>query len=71
MIDLRKMRKVTVDKAGKRLTAQGGCLGADIDDAAWEEGLSVVSGTVSQTGKYSPNLALLDETDTENQVLGV
>jgi hypothetical protein len=50
VIDLSKMRKVTVDAAKKTLTAQGGALWVDVDDAAQEHRLATVGGTVNHTG---------------------
>lgn len=44
------MRNVTVDPASKTVKAQGGCLWADVDHAAWEHGLATVGGTVNHTG---------------------
>ncbi|KAL9585041.1 MAG: hypothetical protein Q9212_001756 [Teloschistes hypoglaucus] len=50
VIDLSSMRSVTVDHASKTLTAQGGCVWADVDAAAEEHGLATVGGTVNHTG---------------------
>ena len=50
MIDLRKLRKVTVDPDTKKIFCDGGCLWADIDAAAAEHSLATVGGTVNQTG---------------------
>jgi FAD/FMN-containing dehydrogenase len=44
------MRKVEVDPAQKIITAQGGALWADVDEAAAEHGLATVGGTVNHTG---------------------
>jgi FAD/FMN-containing dehydrogenase len=49
-IDLSEMRAVSVDPKSKIVTAQGGCLWADVDKAAEEHGLAVVGGTVNSTG---------------------
>lgn len=50
VIDLSSMRSVTVNAASKNLTAQGGCVWADVDAAAEEHGLATVGGTVNHTG---------------------
>ncbi|KAF2659274.1 FAD-binding domain-containing protein [Lophiostoma macrostomum CBS 122681] len=50
VIDLSKMRNVTVDPAAKTITAQGGTIWADVDNAAAEHGLATVGGTVNHTG---------------------
>ncbi|KAL8693083.1 MAG: hypothetical protein Q9218_002007 [Villophora microphyllina] len=50
VIDLSRMRSVTVDTASNTLTAQGGCVWADVDAAAAEHGLATVGGTVNHTG---------------------
>ena len=47
--DLKNMRKVTVDKEAKMVTAQGGCIAADVEQAAEAKGLSVVFGQVNET----------------------
>ena len=52
--DLKKMRRVTVDKVQRTLTAQGGCRTADLDDAAYKQGMSVVTGVVNDTGINPP-----------------
>ena len=44
------MRKVEVDVANMTVTAQGGCVWADVDNTAWQEGVACVGGTVSHTG---------------------
>jgi hypothetical protein len=48
--DLKKMRKVTVNKANMTVTAQGGCKTVDLDDAAYKQGMSVLAGVVNDTG---------------------
>ncbi len=53
LLDLQKMRKVTVDKSSKTVTAQGGCTAADVEQPAEAEDLSVVFGVVNETGKCS------------------
>ncbi len=50
VIDLSQMRSVTVDKASKTITAQGGCLWEDVDNVAYEHGLATVGGTINHTG---------------------
>lgn len=50
VIDLAKMRRVTVDAEKKIVTAEGGALWCDIDVAAAEHGLATVGGTVNHTG---------------------
>lgn len=49
-INMSKMRDVVVDPVNKTITAQGGCLWADVDKAAAEHGLATVGGTVNHTG---------------------
>ena len=44
------MRQVTIDKAVMTAMAEGGCLAADVEQAAEAEGLSVVFGAVNETG---------------------
>jgi hypothetical protein len=44
------MRAVSVDTEAKTITAQGGCLWADVDSAAEKHGLAAVGGTVNHTG---------------------
>lgn len=50
LIDLGRMRGVSVDVERRWLRVQGGCLWADVDAAAWEHGLATVGGTVADTG---------------------
>lgn len=50
VIDLSEMRNVTVNPVDKTITAQGGCLWADVDAAAGTHGLAIVGGTVNHTG---------------------
>lgn len=50
MIDLSLMRNVSVDPAARTITAQGGCIWADVDEAAGVHGLATVGGTVNHTG---------------------
>ena len=44
------MRSIHVDPSTRTITAQGGCLWADVDAAAAEHGLATVGGTVNHTG---------------------
>lgn len=44
------MRKVSVDPEKKTITAEGGALWSDVDDAAAEHGLAAVGGTINHTG---------------------
>ncbi|KAL5590070.1 hypothetical protein FOVSG1_011937 [Fusarium oxysporum f. sp. vasinfectum] len=50
VVDLTKMRNVTVDYANKTITAEGGCIWEDVDYAAAKYGLATVGGTVNHTG---------------------
>jgi hypothetical protein len=44
------MRKVTVDVENRTVTAEGGCVWADVDAATTAHGLATVAGTVNHTG---------------------
>jgi hypothetical protein len=50
VIDLSRMRQVTVDAAGRRARIAGGCLLGSIDAATQKAGLVFPSGVVSHTG---------------------
>jgi FAD binding domain/Berberine and berberine like len=50
VIDLSRMRQVTVDAETRRATIAGGCLLGSIDTATQEAGLVFPSGVVSHTG---------------------
>ncbi|EFR02279.1 mitomycin radical oxidase [Nannizzia gypsea CBS 118893] len=50
VIDLALMRHVEVDVDRKTITAQGGCLWVDVDEAGARHGLATVGGTVNHTG---------------------
>jgi len=50
VIDLSRMRQVTVDPEARRATIAGGCLLASIDAATQKAGLVFPSGVVSHTG---------------------
>lgn len=50
VIDLSKMRKVTVDPQAKTVTAEGGAIWEDVDVEAAKYGLATVGGTVNHTG---------------------
>jgi FAD/FMN-containing dehydrogenase len=50
VIDLSRMRGVTVDAAARRAVVEGGATWADVDQATQAEGLAVTGGLVSTTG---------------------
>ncbi|KAL6705873.1 hypothetical protein ACN47E_006333 [Coniothyrium glycines] len=50
VIDLSKMRKVTVDAEAKTIRAEGGTIWEDVDVEAAKYGLATVGGTVNHTG---------------------
>lgn len=50
VIDLSKMHGVTVDPQARTITADGGTIWEDVDNAAAEHGLATVGGTVNHTG---------------------
>ncbi|KAF9699012.1 hypothetical protein EKO04_002764 [Ascochyta lentis] len=50
VIDLSKMRNVTVDSEARTITAEGGTIWEDVDLAAAKHGLATVGGTVNHTG---------------------
>ncbi|KAH7079307.1 hypothetical protein BKA63DRAFT_263438 [Paraphoma chrysanthemicola] len=50
VIDLSKMRKVTVDPTAKTIKAEGGTIWEDVDVEAAKYGLATVGGTVNHTG---------------------
>jgi FAD/FMN-containing dehydrogenase len=50
VIDLSKMRKVTVDPEAKTIKAEGGTIWEDVDVEAAKFGLATVGGTVNHTG---------------------
>jgi FAD/FMN-containing dehydrogenase len=50
VIDLSKMRKVTVNPEAKTVTAEGGAIWEDVDVEAAKYGLATVGGTVNHTG---------------------
>ena len=50
VIDLTRMRHVTVDEGNRRAQAEGGCLLASIDSATQRAGLVFPAGVVSHTG---------------------
>ena len=49
VIDLAKMRSVVVDVPIKIVTAQSGCIWADVDKAAAQHDFAMVGGTVNHT----------------------
>ena len=50
VIDLSKMRQVTVDAAARRARFAGGCLLGSVDSVTQEHGLAFPAGVVSHTG---------------------
>jgi FAD/FMN-containing dehydrogenase len=50
VIDLSKMRKVTVDPESKTIKAEGGAIWEDVDTEAAKYGLATIGGTVNHTG---------------------
>ena len=50
VIDLSKMRQVTVNTKDNTVAVQGGAVWKDVDEAAGEYGLAAVGGTVNHTG---------------------
>jgi hypothetical protein len=50
VIDLSRMRGVTVDPGGRTARAQGGATWADMNDATNEHGLATTGGIISTTG---------------------
>ncbi|KAF1365666.1 FAD-binding domain-containing protein [Lizonia empirigonia] len=50
VIDLSKMRAVTVNPEARTITAEGGTIWEDVDIAAAKYGLATVGGTVNHTG---------------------
>ncbi|PSN69942.1 FAD-binding domain-containing protein [Corynespora cassiicola Philippines] len=50
VIDLSRMRKVSVDAEAKTITAEGGTIWEDVDVEAAKYGLATVGGTVNHTG---------------------
>lgn len=50
VIDLCRMRKITVDVKNKTITAQGGAIWEEVDLEAHAHGLAAVGGTVNHTG---------------------
>ena len=50
VIDLFKMRQVTVDREARRGSLAGGCLLGSVDTATQKEGLAFPAGVVSHTG---------------------
>ncbi|KAF1933956.1 FAD-binding domain-containing protein [Didymella exigua CBS 183.55] len=50
VIDLSKMRGVTVDASASTISAEGGTIWEDVDNAAAKHGLATVGGTVNHTG---------------------
>ncbi|KND87791.1 FAD-linked oxidoreductase [Tolypocladium ophioglossoides CBS 100239] len=50
VIDLARMRDVSVDPAARIVTYEGGCVFADVDSALAAHGLATVGGLYNQTG---------------------
>jgi FAD/FMN-containing dehydrogenase len=50
VLDLRDLRTVTIDPAGRIARVAGGAQWDDVDAAAWEHHLAVVGGTFGDTG---------------------
>jgi FAD/FMN-containing dehydrogenase len=50
VIDLTRMRNVSVDPAARTVTYEGGCLFGDVDSALAAHGLATVGGIYNQTG---------------------
>lgn len=50
VIDLSRMNQVAVDTTKKTITAQGGAVWKEVDDAGAVHGLATVGGTVNHTG---------------------
>jgi FAD/FMN-containing dehydrogenase len=50
LINLSRMRRVTVDPTNRAVIAQGGALWEDVDRAAAEHGLATVGGVINHTG---------------------
>ncbi|KAH6850678.1 hypothetical protein B0I37DRAFT_372146 [Chaetomium sp. MPI-CAGE-AT-0009] len=50
VIDLTRMRNVSVDAAARTVTYEGGCLFGDVDSALAAHGLATVGGIYNQTG---------------------
>jgi hypothetical protein len=50
VIDLSRLKEVTVDTARKSITAQGGATWKEVDEAGAIHGLAAVGGTVNHTG---------------------
>lgn len=50
VVDLTRMRNVSVDPAARTVTYEGGCLFGDVDSALAAHGLATVGGLYNQTG---------------------
>lgn len=50
VIDLSRMKRVSVDSSSKTITAQGGATWKEVDEAGAAHGLATVGGTVNHTG---------------------
>lgn len=56
VIDLQKLRKVSIDLESKTATAQGGCKAVDLEEPLAVEGYSVVMGAFNDTGKFAATI---------------
>ncbi len=50
VIDLRRLRDISVDPAGRRVTVGGGALWIEVDEATTAHGLAMTGGTFGDTG---------------------
>jgi FAD/FMN-containing dehydrogenase len=50
MIDVGPMKRIAIDAEGRRVVAESGLLGAELDRATQAQGLATTLGTVSHTG---------------------
>lgn len=50
VIDLAKLRDVSINEDEKTVDVGGGCIWKDVDDAAGKYGLATVGGTINHTG---------------------
>lgn len=58
VIDLSKMRRVSVNAQENTILCEGGCIWEDVDMAGAEHGLAAVGGTVNHTGVVSIELSI-------------
>jgi hypothetical protein len=50
--DLRKMKKVSIDKENLKIIAGGGCKAVDLEIPLQAEGYYAVFGAANETGRY-------------------